>query len=90
MTRDLCGGNHENFIQLWRTIEDTIELQFDPAGNVINLSTKTFSKDVFKLLNKNLNFAPMQKYFRKMNCFRKINGFYRKIKLKAYFEDQES
>ena len=54
------------------------------------ISTKTFNRDVFKLLNKNLNFAPMQKYFRKMNCFRKINGFYRKIKLKAYFEDQES
>ena len=53
----LHRGYQENFIQLWRSIEDTSELQFDPVGNVINLSTKTFNRDVFKLLNKSSNFV---------------------------------
>ena len=65
----LRGRNHENFIQLRRTIEDTIGLQFDPAGNIINLSTKTFNRVVFKLLNKNLNFVLTQKYFNKKKDF---------------------
>ena len=57
----ILGRNHKNFIQLRRTIEGIIGFQFDPAGNVINLSAKTFNRDVFKLLNKNLNFVSMQK-----------------------------
>ena len=57
----ILGRNHENFIQLRRTIEVTIGFQFNPAGNVINLSAKTFNRDVFKFLNKNLNFVSMQK-----------------------------
>ena len=36
-----------------------VALQFDPTGNVINLSIKTFSIDVFKLLNENSNFVTM-------------------------------
>ena len=51
--------NHENFIQLRRIIEDAIGFQFDPVGNAINLSTKTFNRDVLKLLNKNLTLVPM-------------------------------
>ena len=87
----LRGRNHENFIQLRRTIEDTIGLQFDPAGNIINLSTKTFNRVVFKLLNKNLNFVLTQKYFnKKKNFFNEINGFYRRIKLKKHFNDRTS
>ena len=46
--------NHANFIKLWRTVEDSIGYQFDPAGHTINFSNKTFTKDVYKLLNKNL------------------------------------
>ena len=84
----LLGRNHENFIQLRRTTEDTIRLQFYPAGNVIILSTKTSNIDVFKPLNKNLNFVPTQKYFNKTKFFNEINGFYRRIKLKAHFKDQ--
>ena len=45
--------NHGNFIKLRKTLEDTIRYQSDPAGQVINLSTKRFCKDTFKLLNKN-------------------------------------
>ena len=75
-------------MQLQRTIEDTTGLQFDPEGNAINLSTKSFNRDVFKLLNKNLNFVPMQKYFNKTKFFNGINSFYQRIKLKAHFKDQ--
>ena len=60
-SKRLRGRKHENFIQLWRTTEDATRLQFDPAGNVINLRTKKFSRSVFKLLSKNLSFVPMQK-----------------------------
>ena len=62
--------------------------QFDPVGNLINLSTKTFNRDVFKLLNKNLNFVPMQKYFNKTKFFNEINVFYWRIK--AHFKDQKN
>ena len=84
----LHGRNHENFIQLWKTDEDAIGFQFNPAVNVINLSTKTFNRDVFKLLNKNSHFLPMQKYFSKTNFFNGINGFYWRMKLEAHFKDQ--
>ena len=53
--------NHDNFIKLRKTLKDTIRFQSDSAGHVINLSTKRFCKDTFKLLNKNLNFVPTQK-----------------------------
>ena len=86
----LRGRNHENFIQLQRTNEDTVGLKSDSAGNVINSSTKTFIRDVFKLLNKNLNFGPMQKYFNKKKFYNKINDFYWRIKLKAHFKNQTS
>ena len=74
--------------ELGRTTEDAFELQFDPAGNAINLSAKTFNRDVFKLLYKNLNFVPMQNYFNKTKFFNKINDFYQTIKPKAHFKDQ--
>ena len=44
-------------------LEDTIRFPYDPAGQVINVSTKRFYKDTFKLLNKNLNFVPAQKNY---------------------------
>ena len=47
-------------------LEDTtIRFQSDPAGQVINLSTKRRCKDTSKLLNKNLNFVPTQKTINK-------------------------
>ena len=49
--------NHENFVKLRTTIDNTTGLQSDPAGaeQVINSSKKRFAKETFKLLNKNLN-----------------------------------
>ena len=55
--------NHDNFIKLRKTLEDTIRFQSDPTGQVINLSTKRFYKDTYKLLNKNLNFVPKRKSY---------------------------
>ena len=62
-------------------------LQSDPVGNVINLSNKHFTKDVYKILNKNLNFVSTIKDFNKKLLDEKINDFYRRIKLKAHFRD---
>ena len=62
-------------------------LQSDPVGNVINLSNKHFTKDVYKILNKNLNFVSTIKDFNKKLLDEKVNDFYRRIKLKAHFRD---
>ena len=56
---------HENFVKLQRTIENITGLQFDPAGQVINLNKKQFTKENFKLLNINFNFVPTQTNFNK-------------------------
>ena len=49
-----------------------------------------FTKDVYKLLNKNLNFVPTQKAFDKKTFDKEINDFYdfyRFIRLKVRFKD---
>ena len=51
------------------------------------LSNKTFTKDVYKLLNKNLNSVPTLKTFDKKTLSKEINDFYRCIKLKVHFKD---
>ena len=53
----------------------------------VELSTKTFNKNVFNFLSKNLNFVPMQKYFNKKKFYNETNGFQLGNKLKAYFKD---
>ena len=64
---------------------EQLKTQLDPAGHVINLSNKSFTKDVCKLLNKNLNFVRTQKT---KNTFDKeINEFYRCVRLKVHFKD---
>ena len=51
-----------------RTNKDSIWVQTDPVGHVINLSNKTFIKDVYKPLNKNLSLVSTQKTFDKKIC----------------------
>ena len=51
----LYRTNHDQYIKLRKTPENTTRFPSDPAGQVNNLSTKRFCKDTFKLLNKNLN-----------------------------------
>lgn len=66
------GGQHENmelikginFIEKAmnitkrrKTLEKTTGLQSDQVGRVINLSNKRFTKETFKFLNKDSDFA---------------------------------
>ena len=67
--------NHENFVKLWRAIENTTGLQSDLAGQVINLNKKRFRKETFKLLNKNLNFVPTQTDFGKTTLDKDLKIF---------------
>ena len=82
--------NHDNFIKLRKTLEDTIRFQSDPAGQVINLSTKIFCKDTFKLLKNNLNFVPTQKTINKDTINKQFEDFFRLIKLKVYFKNKKN
>ena len=50
-SNQLRRTNHANFKKLWRTVEDSVGLQSDPAGHVTNLSKKSFTKDEYNLLN---------------------------------------
>ena len=59
--------NHANTKKLWGTVEDTTGHKFDPIGNVINLSNKTFTTETFQLLNKNLTSYLHQIYLMKLN-----------------------
>ena len=68
--------NHANTKKLWRTVEDTTGHQFDPTGNVINLSNKTFTKETFQLLNKNLNFTPTPSIFNENQLNKEIADFF--------------
>ena len=52
-----------------------------------NLSKKTFTKETFQLLNKNLNFIPTPSIFNKNQLNKQRDDFFRLIKLKAYFKD---
>ena len=55
--------NHANTKKPWSTVEDTTGHQYHPVGNIINLSNKT--KEIFQLLNKNLNLIPTPSLFNK-------------------------
>ena len=71
-------------------MKGSIGLQSDPAGHIKNLSNKSFTKGVYKLLNKNLNFVPTQKSFNKKLFDKEINDFYSHIILKVHFKDTTS
>ena len=53
--------NNAKTKNLWQNIQSTARFKSDPIGSVVNLSNKKFTKDTFKLLNKNLNFIPTLK-----------------------------
>ena len=62
----------------------------DPGGNVINLTNHSFSRDTFKLLNKNLNFIPTPDVYNEQKRDKELQNFYRLIKLKGYFKNTEN
>ena len=79
--------NYDNIIEIRRTIENSTGIQCDPASNIINLSNKNLTKDGYKLLNKNFNSVlTIKKVFKKLSD-EEMNDFYRSIKLKAHFRD---
>ena len=53
--------NHANAKKPWSTVEDTTGHHYDPVGNIINLS----NKDIFQLLNKNLDIIATPNIFNK-------------------------
>ena len=55
----------------------------------MNLTEKTFTYNEFKLLNKNLNFCPRPGNFNKNELNTDLLKFYRNLKLKAHFGNQE-
>ena len=57
---------------------------------MINSSKHSSSKDTYKLLNKNLSFIPTPGIYSKSKLNDELQNFYRLIKLKAYFKDNES
>ena len=54
------------------------------------MSSKSFNRHEFQLLNKNLNFCPTPQSFNKNVLNNELNAFYRRIKLKAFFKDAKS
>ena len=52
-------------MQTLKSFEDTTGHQFEPIRNVINLRNKTFTKETFQLMNKNLTFIPTSSIFNK-------------------------
>ena len=51
------------------------------------MTSFSFSKNVYKLLNKNLSFIPTPKLYNKKELKNDLDVFFRRIKLKAYFKD---
>ena len=86
-TYKLHTRHHDHFIKLQRAIKNAVRLQSDPAGQIINLTQKTFSRKTFKLLNKKLNFVPTQNRMNTKELHNQLDEFYRRIKLKAHFQD---
>ena len=59
-----------------------------PLRNIINLRNTTFTKQTFQLMNKNLNSIPTPSKKNKNQLNRKLDGFFRLIKLKTYLKDK--
>ena len=75
---------------LGETVENTTRYESDPIGNFINLSKKTFTNATFQPLNESLNFIPTPKVCNKHKLNEELKSFYKLLKLKAYFKDNEN
>ena len=77
----LYPANNGNTIGIQQTIKSKIINKSDPSGHVINLSKHSFSLNIFKLLNKNLNFVPTPKNYNKKQLDNDAENFFHLIKL---------
>ena len=57
--------NWGNVVNLRKTISRAAIYRDDRHRNVINLSKHSFTKNLFKVLNKNLNLSPRPGYYNK-------------------------
>ena len=69
------------------SIENTTTFQYDLISKAVHLSKKTFHKETFQLLHKNLNFVPAPKVYNNHRLSEEMQKFYGTIKLKGYFID---
>ena len=81
--------HHEHLRRIQKTLHNTATYKHDPLGYVVNLTDKKFTKNDFKLLNKNLNFTPNPGKYNKTTFNKHKNTFYRRVILKSYFGDTE-
>ena len=77
----------ETLFGIQRAIKSKIRYKSDPSGHVINLSKHSFFLDIFKLLNKNLNFVPTPKKYNKKQLGNDAENFFCLIKSQAHFKD---
>ena len=78
---NLYPANNGNAIGIQQAIKSKIRYKSDPSGHVINLSKHSFSLNIFKLLNKNLNFVPTPKNYNKKQLDNDAENFFHLIKL---------
>ena len=77
--------SYGNYMRLRRTIGSTERFREDPFGQVINFSTKSFSKPEYKLLGYNLNYIPTPNTINKKELAQDLKLFGRRIKLRDHF-----
>ena len=80
-------SGQQSYRRLRKEFQTTIGTTTDPDGEVVNLSTKRFTKYEYKLLNKNLSFCPRPNQFNRINFNKDLQAFFRRIKVKAHFAD---
>eukprot|EP00795_Rhopilema_esculentum_P003972 gene3972-18216_t len=81
--------NNKGNNRIRKVIKKLVRTISDPFGQVINLSNFKFSLSEFKLLNKNLNFCPTPLPYKTKELEEDMKEFFRKIKLKAHFNNNE-
>ena len=72
-------------MRIRRTLQHSTRSHEDPYEQVINLSTKHFSKPEFKILGYNLNFIPTPGKINKKQLEQDVKQFGRRIKLRDHF-----
>lgn len=72
----LYTRNYDYFIKLHQTTKNTITLHSDSAWQIRNLTRKAFSMEVFKFLNRNLNFVPTQSKINKKELYNQVEECY--------------